>query len=383
MNVQIAALLLLLSGFGTLVCGQTYLAPRETPKASRSGTSVQFRRSVAQETAKAIECAAQATPWKEDGIPSAATGFSDAKHEASARIALAQTSFLLGRKRHAIEILEQAVTDYPRETPPNLKLPLRIVGRMWIGTYARHIGDVSRAEKAYASAIKQIDADSPEPMPALLKEVCYLYLAEIESEFRNRSERSIQYLRAIESTPPAKNARQEYHLQFYRRWANHQIKILEPGDSEAGAINPIAPAEYGARWLAIAMHCTICGMGDNADLTTAYSDAGQLFFEWPLEISMEGTASQVDWSVACFQMGYFLQKRRLFKRAEEYYSRLFSSKVFLAPDAGLCLAHTQKALKEDEAAKDTLRQVAARFPEFGKIARAQYGQWFGMSDWHK
>ncbi len=98
------------------------------------------------------------------------------KPTATAYSSCAATASVLGLPRQAIDIVEQAIAEYPDEKVGGISVPLRISGRFRIAGMATRIGDVNEAMEAYESTLGSIDNLKGRETYEFL---CHMYLADI------------------------------------------------------------------------------------------------------------------------------------------------------------------------------------------------------------
>ena len=166
-------------------------------------------------------------------------------------------------------------------------------------------------------------------------------------------------------------------MKWYQDWAKYEIAILRDKRKNNGSSSlKDSRSSMTPGVMAAIFHLTSCGLGDTADLGTAYGPATNRFCKQPLGQAIQSRVSRVDTALAQFSLGWLLQKRKSLAEAKQCYTDLFDGDSYLAPQGGLGLANCQRAEGKPEDAKETLKTVARRFPSHKEQARALYDEWF-------
>jgi hypothetical protein len=285
----------------------------------------------------------------------------------------AEAAFLLGAPAKAIAIMERVIHDYPNEKMPGVTFPLDVVGNLWIGTFARYAGSPARAEAAYRDALSRLKTHSNIKGPSVLAAICYLYLAEIESQFHNDPGKAAVFLRQLPSLPKTKDTQGDLVLNVYQAWGKHMLHSLDP-QTHDGTANLDVPPPYGDPIFVPTLHMTVVGLGDAGNLTPISAAARGKpptdVFAFSLERVLSSKASPIDTDIALLLLGvhYELDKKD-FAKARRYYGKLFDGVSYFSPEGGLAAAQCWKRENKLNEAKQMLEDVTRRFPAYKKRAR--------------
>ncbi|UCG57662.1 MAG: tetratricopeptide repeat protein [Phycisphaerales bacterium] len=285
-----------------------------------------------------------------------------AEQEPSARsyFLAAQVANLRERPHDAISALESAIGRYPDEKAPVMSFPVRIVARFWIGTIARHSGDMQKAQSVYESILA--DPGDSEGRGNLMM-MCNLYLAEIESEHLRRNDRAVTNLEAIERVGrPSGHWAMQYEM--YKAWAQHRhAQIVRGKEQAAHELSPypevtlaplLAVTQLKLSGIGASPLAGCCGRDERRDVI------GETFSERVIQ----GRSSPIDEALVRLADGYMLEANKKYGEAENHYSRLFQNDSFLSPIAGISLARMKKAQGKISEAAAILEQVRAKYPGY-------------------
>jgi len=292
-------------------------------------------------------------------------------------LASAEAAFLLGAPSKAISIMERATRQYPTEKPPVVIYPLSIIGKFWIGTFARHAGDATRAEAAYRDILSELKAKPEVKGASVLAAMCYLYLAEIETHFRNRPDKAVALLRELAALPRPKQRSYDKMFGMYLCWGQYLLRAngsLAHPDSSVPTVPEPPCQDWGYSPM---IHGVLIGLCDAGGLAIFCDNAGTPFFSRSLQMVIESRASPIDACLAQFLLGYELERKKKPAMARKYYNKLFEGNSFFAPSGGIAMARCLKDEGKPEESKRALQEVARRFPAHKDLAERLQREWFG------
>jgi len=295
----------------------------------------------------------------------------------------AEAAFLLGAPSQAITIMERVVREYPAEKVPGVRFSVGMVGNLWIGTFARYSGDMTRAEAAYRDILTQLKTQPNIELPSMLASICYLYLAEIENHFRNRPQKAAAILEELRALPFPKEQEPARILAVYKQWGQHMSNSLERPTAGSTPAAVRAQPPYGDSSYVPILQIAIVGLGDLGDLGAiagpARSRSNTDFCKCSLEKALLSRASPIDTSLAQLLIGESYLRKDDAVAARAYYKDLFESKSFLAPEGGLGLARCWKKDNKPDEARSTLQELIRRFPAYKDLATQLLLEWSDKS----
>jgi hypothetical protein len=285
----------------------------------------------------------------------------------------AQAAFVLRAPVKAIAIMERAIQEYPDEKMPGVTFPLDVVGNLWIGTFARYAGDPTRAEAAYRDVLSRLKASSNIRGPSVLAAVCYLYLAEIETHFRNRPDKAAALLKEIAVLPKTGDKQGDLVLSVYQAWGQHMLRTVAPQPPDDTSGLRVVQPPYGDPTFVPDLHMSVVGLGDPGGLGRLSAPAGSRskadVFTCSLDRVLESKISPIDTALTQLLLGihYDMDKKDSVK-AMQYYGGLFNGGSYFAPEGGLAVSRCWKRENKLNEAKQTLEEVVRRFPAYkGKV----------------
>jgi tetratricopeptide (TPR) repeat protein len=287
----------------------------------------------------------------------------------------AQVTYIRGKPQVAISILEDLISKHSNKPAEVMQFPVSIVARFWIGTIARHSGDMTKAKSVYETLLKYLRGREGENNLAM---ICNLYLAEIESKYMKRDDLALARLEAIKRIEkPAGHWGEQY--EFYNRWAAYEHDRISKGRAQANqqlvwyremmSTPPLAAAQL-----------QLCGISGSLFAPPYPPDderadaSGKAFYDRIIK----NTASDIDTSLVRLTFGSFYQEKgrraeaekiytkaqKHYLEAEKYYSELFDDNSFFSPIGGIYLAQCKKAQDKTVEAEGILEKVGAKYPGY-------------------
>ena len=173
----------------------------------------------------------------------------------------AQVTYIRGKPQQAISILEDLISKHPNKPAEVMQFPVSIVARFWIGTIARHSGDMTKAKNIYETILTMLESmgniEGLEDKGGVMM-ICNLYLAEIESLHLKRNGLALSRLEAIERVKkPLGQLGAGYDI--YKSWAAYLHTKLSKGMLQANQQLVWYPEMMSAPLLA-ATQLKSCGM---------------------------------------------------------------------------------------------------------------------------
>jgi|WetSurMetagenome_2_1015567.scaffolds.fasta_scaffold250240_1 tetratricopeptide (TPR) repeat protein len=291
----------------------------------------------------------------------------------------AQVAYLRQNSKKAISALQKAIEKYPNDNAPiGIKLPNKIVGRLWIANFAKQSGDIKIAQQTYEDILSLLGGSETingvQDKGGLIM-VCHLYLAELESELLKNNTKAISHLKTIsEVTKPAKMQDASYDL--YKSWANFESKKISVGNEKANLeISPVIKdtslellsmqylmfAEFQLT-LNFAYESPLAGCCEGDRSVEVIRNA---FFDHVIK----NNKSSIDESIVRLVYGNTYQKGGKYSEAEKHYTQLFNKDTFLSPIAGIYLAQCKKSQNNTDEANKILDQVNKKYPGYEPVVK--------------
>lgn len=293
----------------------------------------------------------------------------------------AQIAWLREKSEKAIAILEDVINKYPDQMAPTMHVPVKIVGRFWIGTIARQAGDIAKAKNVYEIILKMLE--SPENIEGLddkggVVMICNLYLAEIESLHLKRNDLALTRLEAIERVKKP-DGQLGAGYDIYKGWAIYRRIEISKGKAQ-GTQQLIAYPEIMDAPLLAVSQLSISGITGDPLIGCCSGPDRQvdIVIDTFINRAVKKTISPIDWSLVTLMYGVGnqvegqrAQKENLhpeaenhYLEAEKYYSALFEEDSFFSPVAGIYLAKCKKEQRKTAEADNLLEQVKAKYPGY-------------------
>lgn len=293
-----------------------------------------------------------------------------------AALASAEAAFLLDAPSKAIAIMERVLREHPFQKMPGVQFPVIVVGNFWIGTFARHSGDASRAEAAYRDVLSALKTHPEIKGASVLAAISYLYLSEIETHVRARPENAIALLKSLAALSHPKDEQGNAVFRVYLQWGQFVSAVLEARDGSATTtLGPIQPP-YGDWSFVPDLHSLLVGLGDPAELQRQSGTRSPTsFFRCSLEKVLESRASPIDMSIAQAVLGHEYERQKDLAMACKYYQGLFTSSSFFAPRGGIALAQCWKDDNKPDEGRRVLDELVRRFPKYKDMAKRIADDW--------
>lgn len=312
----------------------------------------------------------------------------------------AQVTYIRGKPQKAISILEDLISKHPDKPAEVMQIPVRVVARFWIGTIARHSGDMTKAKNIYQTILENLEGLKGKTNLAM---ICNLYLSEIESKHMKRNDLAMERLEEIKQLErPAGHGGEQYEI--YKNWAEYQYTRISKGKSQA--TQQLVPyGEIQSAPTVAATQLNLCGMSKiTGDYRADYKYRtleGDIITRTLFGRFRNNTISAVDWSLVTFVYGYgyaceakyaqmatFVnepghacevqlsqKKEEYYLEAEKYLSALFDDDSFFSPVAGLYLALCKKAQDKTVEAESILEKVRTKYPGYDSAVTKLRESW--------
>jgi len=303
----------------------------------------------------------------------------------------AQVARLREKPDKAITILEDVINNHPDEKAPiGIVLPVKIVARFWIGTIARHSGDITKAVNAYKEILEDLKNLEGLKGKEGLTMICNLYLAEIESKHLKRNDLALARLEAIERIKkPAGQLSAGYDIHdIYKGWAKYQHMRMSKGKDQAAQQLVEYQEMTAAAPLMAVTQLKLCGISQVIGYyRPQHLRAG--IIDRALLDRFRNRISPIDWSLVTLVYGFGHQgegqraqkeglhpkAQKHYLEAEKYYSALFDDDSFFSPVAGIYLAHIKKVQGKTVEADSILEQVRTKYPGYDSAVTKLKESW--------
>jgi len=288
----------------------------------------------------------------------------------------AQATYIRGKPQVAISILEDLISKHSNKPAEVMQLPVRVLARFWIGTIARHSGDMTKAKSVYETIRKNLRGREGENSLAM---ICNLYLAEIESKHMKRDDLALARLEEIKQLEkPAGHWGEQYEV--YKAWTMYEHTRISKGKAQA-AHELITYEEFAISPMVAGTQLKLCGISQVIGYYRPEHLRAGIIGRALLDRFRNNTISPIDWSLVTLVYGFsylseaqqaqHAQKEELRPEAQKYYleaekycSALFDDDSFFSPVAGICLAQCKKAQGKNTEADNLLEQVKTRYPGY-------------------
>jgi tetratricopeptide (TPR) repeat protein len=299
----------------------------------------------------------------------------------------AQATYLRGKPQKAILILEDLISKHPNKPAEVMQFPVSIVSRFWIGTIARHSGDMTKAKSVYETIRKNLRGREGENSLAM---ICNLYLAEIESKHMKRDDLALARLEEIKQLEkPAGHWGEQYEV--YKAWTMYEHTRISKGKAQA-AHELIRYEEAAISPMVAAAHHGLCGMRRVIDYSRPEHLRSGIIGRALLDSFRNDTISPIDWSLVTLVYGVSylgeaqqaqhaqkeelrLEARKHYLEAEKYCSELFDDDSFFSPIAGIYLARCKKAQGKTVEAESILEKVKTKYPGYDSTVTELRESW--------
>lgn len=278
-------------------------------------------------------------------------------------------AFLRGNSDTAISILEKVITTSPDTKAPMANLPVRTVGRLWIGTIERYAGDVAKAIGTYDTLRADLDPNSMGDN--VVSAICSLYLSELAADDGNNEARRIKELEqigAIKKTPSA-----SYDPIFvYRQWASYMLVRQTEGRQKAStrllqqdaSVPPVPFVAIG--------HLKVCGLWPTEDIA---ADQNRIIHKRLVAHTLKGSPGSFDEQFFQLALGYCDFAEGNYKAADTHHAAVFDDENFFSPFAGVLLTESKNKQGKYAEADAVLEKIKTRYPGYADIVEKIKNKW--------
>jgi len=281
----------------------------------------------------------------------------------------AQIANLRQNYKKAMNVLELAIEKYPDEKAPiGINVPIKIVGRLWISNFAKQSGDIELAKKIYEDTLKILSGTKTtngiKDKSGLIM-ICYLYLAELESEHLENNQQALTHLQMISDVNKPTDS-SVTALNLYISWSTYKsTKIAGNKENSNLGLSQVSESMY-AEILAV-QHLILNGIA--GEPLVGSRKGMNIVMDLLINRTIESESSLIDKDLACLGYGYDQQYKGNLDKAEQCYTQLFQNDSFFSPVAGLSLARVRKAQGKVAEANDVLDQVSKKYPGYESVVK--------------
>jgi len=296
----------------------------------------------------------------------------------------AQVTYIRGKPQVAISILEDLISKHSNKPAEVMQFPVRVVARFWIGTIARHSGDMTKAKSVYETIRKNLRSREGENSLAM---ICNLYLAEIESKHMKRDDLALARLEEVKQLEkPAGHWGEQYEV--YKAWTMYEHTRISKGRAQA-ARELIRYEEVGISPMVASTQLSLCGMSGVIGYYRPEHLRAGIIDRALLDRFRSNTISPIDWSLVTlvYGVGYQveaqhaqkeelrLEAQKHYLEAEKYCSELFDDNSFFSPIGGTYLAQCKKAQDKTVEAESILEKVRTKYPGYDSAVTKLRESW--------
>jgi tetratricopeptide (TPR) repeat protein len=283
-----------------------------------------------------------------------------------------QVANLRQKPKDAISALEKAIEKYPNEMAPDMLIPVRIIGRSWIGTIARYSGDWTQAQQMYESILNEPNSFEDKDIISIISN---LYLAEIYSrQFKNNKE-ALSKLNSSKNIPKSNGQRARLY-DFYNIWSQYKLNEISFGKEQA--LQKIDPnnTEFFSYYMWIVYPRQLVGIVTSPLDSCCGSDRrkeeiARIIYDRILQSNI----SSIDESIVMFIYGFVYQQNKKYTEAEKYYSLLLNKETFLSPITGIYLAQCKMSQNKNDEANKIMDQVLKKYPGYESAVTLVRNSW--------
>ena len=289
----------------------------------------------------------------------------------------AQAANLRGRPQDAIKILEAAIEKCPDEKAPiGILVPVKIVGRFWIATLEKRSGNITQAKMMYDSIITLLNSISKEEgaddQGGLIM-ICYLYLAEIETNHIKDNKKALSYLKTIDQLEvPEEYIEAGYGI--YKSWSQYlhnklngsksfETQNFKLSDMTSSVL--LASTQLKLSGVTSLPLSSYCGRNKRAQIiTTTIFDK-----------NIQKVACPIENNLVRLVYGYVKNENGEYAEAQQHYSVLFENDSFFSPIAGVYLANCKYNEGNSDRANRIMEQVINKYPNAKYISEKIKQSW--------
>lgn len=281
----------------------------------------------------------------------------------------ANFAFLRGNSDTAISILEEVIATSPDAKAPMANLPVRSVGRLWIGTIERYAGDVKKAIATYGTLRASLDPNSMGDN--VVSAICSLYLSELAANDGNNEARRIKELEQIGAIKQSHGASYD-PIFIYRQWASYTLVRQAEGRQKASTRLLTQDASVPpVQFIAIG-HLKVCGLWPFEDLT---ADRDRVIRKRLVAHTLKGSPSSFDKQFFRLALGYCDFAEKNYKAADTLHASVFEDDDLFSPIAGLLLAGSKNKQDKHAEADVILEKIKTRYPGYTDIVEKAKHDW--------
>ena len=299
----------------------------------------------------------------------------------------AQAAYIRGKPQKAISILEDLISKHPNKLAEVMQFPVSIIARFWIGTIARHSGDMTKAKSAYETIRKRLRGREGENSLAM---ICNLYLAEIESKYMKRDDLALARLEEVKQLEkPAGHWGEQYEV--YKAWTLYENARISKGKAQA-AHELITYEGVGISTMVAGTQLNLCGMSGVIGYYRPEHLRAGIIGRALLDRFRNNTISPIDWSLVTLVYGFGyqgeaqqaqhaekeeirLEAQKNYLEAENYCTALFDDDSFFSPIGGIYLAQCKKARNKTVEAESILEKVRTKYPGYDSTVTKLKESW--------
>ena len=272
----------------------------------------------------------------------------------------AQVANLRGKTDKAISILEDVIRKHPTEIAPGTSLPVKIVGRFWIGTIARQLGNTAKAKNVYAAILDKLEGEGSKKC---LSMICNLYLAEVEEESGHKG-LALGRLQAIEDVEKPVTENWGILYDVYNDWGKYE-RVKKSESKEQADQQLIAKSKNIMHTALLGHHQLLLSGMTGAPLVYYGNDERKMIVSKTLfDRAINNSKSPVDRSLTRIVRGHVNEEMGKFSDAEENYSALFEKDSYFSPMAGIYLGRCRKAQGKNTEADSIFDEVKTKYPGY-------------------
>jgi tetratricopeptide (TPR) repeat protein len=277
---------------------------------------------------------------------------------AEALFLAAQFSHLRGNTKRAVSLLDKAIDTYPDARAPGTSLPVKILGRLWMGTMQRQSGDGPGAVETY-EAVKQI-LNIEEGEHRLVLAVCCLNIAQVASRSNRNRDLFIRETDALLGIDKTSDTNLADCLDFFQKWALYARAKKSKGKDialkEMAAPQSVSPY-IGVGYANVNGMFPYNGLGANEELV------------WKRQASKVKAMrfGDFDKGVMRWVFGFSYWTNKDYNQGDKYLEGLLKDRTFFSPVAGVWLAVSKSQQGKETEALAVLDEVAASYPGYAEI----------------
>lgn len=360
-NTAILTMVFLMLGSATSV--GLAATPYDSPPLR--GEEFRMRRALADKTVSWLETADEAVDKECDKLAESLIALDDPSP--LSYFVAAQSAWLRGHPQAALTCLNTVIDQHGDEQAPfDVIMPVKIAGRFWIATVARYSHSVDLARRTYETLLTILSEDTEENRGLMI--VCYLHLAEIESDHLSNHETAISRLRKAEAIRSDPNGVDE-GVRLMQKWLQYERIKLTEGKIPASRQLRGDP-EMMTMPLLVSFHGNIMGLTSKPLAAECSLNARRnLVSRAVVKLVLEGNVSPIDKMCADFSLAQYYENTGNAPEAVKRYVELFERDVFVSPVAGLHAGRIKKGEGKAAESDDVLHRLVTRYPQWELLVK--------------